>query len=300
MDREKQISGKADIDTVLGEVLAGAGDQAHCLSLPALSDLAEGAVNRRQRKVLTAHLRRCPACASLLAELRAQAAPVRSLHQDWLGWKGVLLKAWGQLPEAELTESAWNHHYLRCPSCQPKAALLARIASACTAPWRSAVGQLPGFASGALAVLLLVLLMPSSNEKTVPAPAPTPAAGPLEKGPEKGPKKGPEKGSDIHRDEGKRGPKQDPVAADTPVEPTMAQLVDPSPQHLTAAISFWEEVVAGKPTDIAALEKLQELYGRQVTLYPDDASNQIWSERLHEIREQLVTVRTKIYRQEQP
>jgi hypothetical protein len=76
-------------------------------------------------------------------------------------------------------------------------------------------------------------------------------------------------------------------------EPTLSQLIHPSTHQLPAAIRVWEEIVAERPDDIAALEKLLELYSRQIRLHPDDVSSRARLERQQEIREQIAAVRSR-------
>jgi hypothetical protein len=277
-----------EIEPVLHEALAARRDeQDQCLSLESLMDLADGSARGEQRAALSRHVQSCPACACLLAELRVQTAPVRALHRGWLGWKGVLLSSWGRLPGTGMEVRAWQQHLQHCPRCRHRSMLgegfLGRIRGA----WYLVRGQVPGLVSGAVLVLLAVVLIPSG----IDAPQgsePTPPAT-QERG-EKGPKKEPDRGA-------KRGPKGGPKGGPAEPDPgtglSPEQLLAPAPEQLPAAIAFWEAAADRAPDDLAVLEKLDQLYARQAEQQPDETSRRPWLDKQHQISKRLQELRTQ-------
>jgi hypothetical protein len=88
----------------------------NCPSPEAINDYADLSLPLYRRRLLRRHIRRCPSCAVLAAEMIRAMEPVRLLHTG----NGAYLAAREELPEGPWLKDVWNQHAARCRSCRMK------------------------------------------------------------------------------------------------------------------------------------------------------------------------------------
>ena len=221
-----------------------ASDLRNCIDVDRLTDWADGSLPEAQRADVLDHIAVCPSCATVAAELAETYAPVKALHDGWLGMRGPLLRATGALRRDRVLSHAYEEHLKHCPVCERKAEWLASLGRLPVALFGRPYPALRAAAVVAIAFIVLVV----------------PRGGPTSRW-----DTGEPFGSTTTRPKGVGN-----------AELTARLLVDPDKSHLDEAISFWQRELSNDSESLIALAALAYLYQRKADLAITDEAKGRW------------------------
>ena len=226
-----------------------ARDSKSCIGVDRLTDWADGSMPKAERASVLDHIATCSPCARAAAELAKTYAPVKALHQGWLGLRGPLLRATGALRRDRVLSHAYEEHLKHCRACELKAAPLSALRQFSTILLGS-----PHPALRAAAVAAFAFLLVFAPRLTAPS---------------------------RWSDEGY----QPPVSATTrpkgdgSASKSFQSLLNPDKQHLDEAIAFWELELSNDSNNRVALAALADIYQRKSDIAGTAKEKRSWAAR---------------------